>query len=326
MKMKILITGVSGYIGSCLYFYLNRKFKISGIDKINTELLPVKKYNLLNFKKLDYILKKEKPNLIIHLAAQSLVDETINKKKYFSNNVIATRNLIYAMKKNNLNNIIFSSTAALYKFKNKILTENSKISPKSTYAKTKYECEKIIKDSKLNSVILRFFNVCSSLKIRNRIIGEFHNPETHLIPTIVYKNLCKQKIYIYGNNYKTKDGTCVRDYIHINDICRAIFNSIKFLTRNKNCFEIINIGSSSKQTNLEILNRIKDITKIDNKYEVVKRRTGDVDFLTCSTRKAKIKLKWKPIFSNIDKIIKDEINWVKYLLKNKKFRKFKNYL
>ena len=324
--MKILITGISGYIGSCLYYHLKQKFKIFGIDKINTKLIPVKKLNLLDIKKLDVFLKKEKPNLVIHLAAQSLVDETINKKKYFLNNVTATKNLIYIMKKNNLDNLIFSSTAALYKFKNKILTESCDINPKSTYAKTKYECEKIIKNSKLNSIILRFFNVCSSLKIKNNIIGEFHNPETHLIPTIVYKNLCKQRIYIYGNDYKTKDGTCVRVYIHVHDICRAIYKSVNYLKKNKNCFEIINIGSSSKITNLEILNKIKDITRIDNKYEVVKRRAGDVDFLTCSTRKAKNKLKWKPISSNINKIVKDEINWVKYLLKNKKYRKFKNYL
>ena len=179
---------------------------------------------------------------------------------------------------------------------------------------------------KLNSVILRFFNVCSSLKIKNKVIGEFHNPETHLIPTIVYKNITRKKIYIYGDNYKTKDGTCVRDYVHIKDICNAIKNSIIFLLKNKNKFELINISSSSKKTNFEILDTIRKITKIDNIYEVAKKRSGDVDFLSCSISKAKLKLKWKPIYSNINKIIKDEIDWVNFLLKNKKFRKFKNYL
>jgi len=323
---KILITGVSGYIGSCLFYFLKDKFKILGLDKKKTDIIPIKHCNLLDIKKLNYYLKSEKPDLVIHLAAQSLVDETINKNKYYSNNILATKNLVFSMKKNNINNIIFSSTAALYKFNNKILNEKSAISPKSTYAKTKLQCEKIIKDSNLNSIILRFFNVCSSLRIKKKIIGEFHKPETHLIPTIVYKNICKKKIYIYGNNYNTKDGTCVRDYVHIKDICSAIKKSINYLLNNNNKFEIINISSSSKKTNFEILNTIQKITKIDNIYEVVKRRSGDVDYLTCSNSKAKLKLKWSPVYSNINRIIKDEIKWVYHLLKNKKFRKFKNYL
>ena len=324
--MKILITGASGYIGSCLYLYLKKKFNITGIDRIQSKLIPIRKYNLLNSNKLNAFLKKEKPDLIIHLAAQSLVDETINKKRYYLNNVIATKNLIYAMKKNDLNNLIFSSTAALYMKKNKAISEIDKIKPKSTYAKTKYECEKIIQKSKINSVILRFFNVCSSLKIKNKIIGEFHNPETHLIPTIVYKNLLDKKIYIYGNDYNTKDGSCVRDYVHIEDICSAIKRSIQYLKKNKNKFEIINIGSATKKTNFEILDKIEKITGKANKFQVVKRRKGDGDFLTCSIKKAKKKLNWKPLFSSSEKIIKDEIRWVKYLLKNKKFRRFKNYL
>ena len=324
--MKILITGASGYIGSCLYFYLKNKFKVSGTDKNNSKLIKVTKCNLINLNRLNNLLKNEKPDLIIHLAAQSLIDETIHKKKYILNNIKATKNLLIAMKKNNLNNLIFSSTAAVYKYKNKPINEKSKILPKSTYAITKYECEKIIEKSKLNSIILRFFNVCSSLKINKKIVGEFHIPETHLIPTVVYKNISNKKIYIYGNNYKTKDGTCVRDYVHIKDICTAIEKSINYLKYNKNIFEIINIGSKSKKTNFEILNKIKNMTKINNKYQVVKRRAGDVDFLSCSIKKAKHKLKWKPQFSNIERIINDEIQWVKYLLKNKKFRKFKNYV
>jgi len=326
MKIKILVTGASGYIGSCLYFYLKPKFKVIGIDKKNIKIIPIRKYDLRNSKKIENYLKKEKPDLVVHLAAQSLVDETINKKKYYLNNVVATKNLVNAMKKNNLNNLIFSSTAALYKYQNKALNEKSKINPKSTYAKTKNECEKIIKNSKINTIILRFFNVCSSLQIKKKIIGEFHNPETHLIPTIVYKNLLKQQIYIYGDNYKTQDGTCVRDYIHIKDICNAIEKSIKFLMKNKNKFEIINIGSSTKRTNFEILSTIKKITKIENNFKIVKKRKGDVDLLTCSVLKAKQKLGWKPIYSNIKNIIKDEIKWVNYLLKNKKHRKFKNYI
>ena len=325
LNNNILITGGAGYIGSCLALYLKKKYRITILDKKKSKNL-INTCNLLDLKKLNHILNKDKPKLIIHLAAQSLVDETINKKKYYQNNILATKNLITTMKKHNLTNLIFSSTAAVYKYSGKILNENNTIEPKSTYAKTKLRCEKIIKDSKINSIILRFFNVCSSLKINNKIIGEFHNPETHLIPTIVYKNLLQKKFYIYGNNYKTQDGTCIRDYIHIKDICSAIDKSINYLFRNNKKFQIINIGSSSRNTNLETLQEIEKITKIKNIYTIEDRRKGDVDLLVCSNSKAKKLLNWQPKNSAIKKIIKDEILWVKHLIKNKQFRKFKNYL
>jgi UDP-glucose 4-epimerase len=325
LNNNILITGGAGYIGSCLALYLKKKYRITILDKKKSKNL-INTCNLLDLKKLNHILNKYKPKLIIHLAAQSLVDETINKKKYYQNNILATKNLITTMKKHNLTNLIFSSTAAVYKYSGKILSENDTIKPKSTYAKTKLKCEKIIKDSKINSIILRFFNVCSSLKINNKIIGEFHNPETHLIPTIVYKNLLQKKFYIYGNNYKTQDGTCIRDYIHIKDICSAIDKSINYLFRNNKKFQIINIGSSSRNTNLETLQEIEKITKIKNIYTIEDRRKGDVDLLVCSNSKAKKLLNWQPKNSAIKKIIKDEILWVKHLIKNKQFRKFKNYL
>ena len=323
---KILITGVSGYIGSCLYFFLKEKFKIIGLDKKKSKLLSINYCNLLNKNSLYYFLKKERPDIVIHLAAQSLVDETINKKRYYENNVLATKNLVTIMDKINIKNLIFSSTAAVYKYNNNELDEESLINPRSEYAKTKYECEKIIKNSKLNSVVLRFFNVCSSIKIKNKLVGELHNPETHLIPTIVYKNLFKKKIYIYGNKYNTKDGTCIRDYVHVKDICVAIKKSITYLSKNSNKFEIINIGSNNKNTNLEILKKIKINTKIEPIYEIVKNRKGDVSALFCSIKKAKKKLNWKPNFSVIKSIIKDEISWVNYLKKNKIKRKFKNFL
>ena len=144
-----------------------------------------------------------------------------------------------AMKNNNLTNLIFSSTASGYKYSGKILNEKSLLKPKSNYAKTKLQCEKIIRDSKINSIILRFFNVCSSLNINNKIVGEFHNPETHLIPTIVYKNLLKKKFFIYGKNYNTIDGTCIRDYVHISDICNAIDRSVTYLFKSHKKFQTI---------------------------------------------------------------------------------------
>ena len=230
------------------------------------------------------------------------------------------------MKMNKIENLIFSSTAAIYKYKNTILSENDDTNPISTYAKTKFRCEKLIKNSNINSIILRFFNVCSALKINNKVIGELHNPETHLIPTIVYKNIKRKKIYIYGNDFKTKDGTCLRDYIHIKDICSSIKNSINYLLKTTNRYEILNIGSNKTFTNFEILNNISKITKVKNNYKIIKRRKGDADKLHCSNRKAKNLIKWKPMYSDINNILKDEITWVKKLLIKKKFRRFRNYI
>ncbi len=322
---KILITGASGYIGSCVYFFLKKKYNLITIDKETNTYFKVNQCDLLDKKKLNNLLKSLKPNLIIHLAAQSLVDEKINKDKYYKNNVLATRNLLDAMRKNSINNIIFSSTAALYKFSNNALKENNGLNPKSTYAKTKFLCEKMIKKSKINNVILRFFNVCSALT-KPKLIGEFHNPETHLIPTLTYKNIFKKKIYIYGNNYNTVDGTCIRDYVHIHDICNAINKSIKLFKNKNKTHEIINIGGSNKLTNLQIMKKIEKTTKKKSNFIFVKKRKGDVSSLICSNEKAKKMLKWKPEKSNIEVIIRDEINWIKKFTKDNKKRIFKNYL
>ncbi len=321
---KILITGADGYIGSCLFYILKSKFKIIGIDKKKSSNKKIFQCNILNNKKLNLIIKKEKPELIIHLAAQSLVDETINKKKYYDNNVLATNNIIKAMKKNNVEKIIFSSTAAVYKQSSDSLKEKSKIEALSTYAKTKLICEKNIKKQKdIKFIILRFFNVCSALD--KPIIGEFHNPETHLIPTIVYKALYNMKIYIYGKDFKTFDGTCIRDYIHIKDICDAIKKSTKYLlTENKS--DIFNIGSHKGLSNNEIIRYLKKVIKKNINLSYVNRRKGDVSRLICNSNHILKTLNWKAKNSNLKKIISDEILWIKKLKNNGLRRTFKNYL
>ena len=321
---KILITGANGYIGKCLFYYLKKKFRIIGVDKkksLNKEILQC---NILNSKKLNLIIKKEKPEIVIHLAAQSLVDETINKKKYYENNVLATNRLLKIMKKHGIKKMIFSSTAAIYKQSSKSLNEVSKLKPLSNYAKTKLICENNIQKQKnINSVVLRFFNVCSALK--KPVIGEFHNPETHLIPTIVYKAIYNKKIFIYGNDFSTPDGTCIRDYIHIQDICAAIEKSVNYLISNKKSM-LFNIGNNKGLSNKEIINYIKKFVNTKINLEYVNRRKGDASRLICNSSKIKKKLNWNAKNSNLKKIIDDEIKWVKKLKKMKLIRKFKNYL
>lgn len=322
---KILITGASGYIGSCLFQYLqNDKYKVYGLDK-KTNNKKIIRCNLINTSKLKKIINKIKPDIVIHLAAQSLVDETINKKKYYINNVKATKSLLEVMNKCSVENIVFSSTAAVYNYKNTKLKETDPIKPKSNYAKTKLNCEKqIVKNKKINSIILRFFNVCSALNY-NKQFGELHNPETHLIPTVTYKAKFKKKIYIYGNDFKTKDGSCIRDYIHIEDICFSIKSSLNFLFKNKKS-KIFNIGSSKGFSNFEILNAVEKHLKQKINYQVVSRRAGDADSLVCNSNEAKRLLKCSFLKSNLERIIKDEFKWIKYLINKNKKRYFKNYL
>ena len=324
IKKKILITGVNGYIGNCLYHFLKGKFKVVGIDKESVSKNTIYGCNILNTKKLEQILYKTKPEIVIHLAAQSLVDETINKEKYYNNNVVATNRLLRSMKKNNVKKIIFSSTAAVYKQSSKPLKENSKLKPLSTYAKTKLTCEKnILKQKEIKSVILRFFNVCSALK--KPCIGELHNPETHLIPTIIYKALYNKRIYIYGNDFPTSDGTCIRDYIHIKDICSAIEKSIKFL-QNKKKSKILNIGNHRGLSNQEIINYINKNMKKKIAIKYVNRRKGDLSRLICNSNSARKSLSWVAKNSNLKTIVHDEINWIKKLHRLGAERRFKNYL
>ena len=237
---------------------------------------------------------------------------------------MATNRLLRSMKKINVKKIIFSSTAAVYKQSSKPLKENSKLKPLSTYAKTKLTCEKnILKQKEIKSVILRFFNVCSALK--KPCIGELHNPETHLIPTIVYKAIYNKKIYIYGNDFPTPDGTCIRDYIHIKDICSAIEKSMIYLLKKKNS-TIFNIGNYKGLSNQEIVNYAKKNIKKKINIKYVNRRKGDISRLVCNSDKAKRSLSWVAKKSNLREIVYDEINWIRKLNRLGLERTFKNYL
>jgi UDP-glucose 4-epimerase len=328
-KSKVIITGGSGYIGSCLASILSPTFQIYTVDKkkksqFNNKNLIHFKIDLKNKTELYKVIDSVKPQYIIHLAGQSTIDMVEKKKKsYFDDNVLATNNLINAIKKYKIPNLIFSSTAAVYKKKNNKIAENSKLYSNNSYGKSKLECEKLIK--KMNPkitkyCILRFFNVSSSL-IKKRI-GEYHSPETHLIPLIIHSIFKRKKIHVYGNDYKTKDGTCFRDYIHILDILNGIVKTIKYLSNKDNKSNIFNLGSGKCYSVMQIINHSIKITKTNTKILFKKKRKFDTGYLHCDIKKARKILNWTPKFSNLKNIISDEIWWYKYLNKKKLKRKF----
>lgn len=317
---KILITGSSGYIGSCLEKFLKGKFNIYLIDKVKPKRKSKNFYlcDLRKKEKIKKIFQKIKPETVIHLAGESTIDNIKNKNKYIENNYTATKNIVNVCAKSVGTAFIFASTAAVYSSSKDKISENSKINLNNIYALTKYNCEKYIikKFNKKNFIILRFFNVCSS--IFNLRVGELHNPETHLIPIIVNKFLNNKVIKIYSNN---KNTTNIRDYIHIYDLCNAIKKSIYFLKKKSHGY-VFNLGGGQAFSTQEIIEYFnKKFSKRKLKYIYFKKRFGDKKKLVCSNVKIKKILKWYPKKSNLKKIFSHEIEWQKYLMQKKIKRK-----
>lgn len=322
--MNILITGGYGYIGSCLSKMINDNYKnynLFIIDDLSTGNLKIKKkinskfykgkYNNLSI--LNKIFKKNKIDLVIHLAAKAIVSDSVKyPKNYINNNYYDSKKFIDYCIKKGVKNFIFSSTCNLYKFTEKKINENNEIKLNSPYAKSKFLLENyFIKLSKLETsqiklLIFRFFNVSGSYNN----LGEIHKKETHLIPNVI-KALRNNKILkIYGSDYNTKDGTTIRDYIHVKDISLAFLKAIKLINSKKNIKNpIVNLGSNKGTSIKEIIDIVKKIYGKNLKIKFEKRRRGDPPKLVASINKAKKMLNWLPSNSDITNIIKSNYNF-----------------
>jgi len=318
---NILITGGAGYIGAHVTEVLtNKKNKIFIVDNLSTgfrRLLNKKarftNLNILNTAKLKKIIIENKIDSVIHLAA-SLSIELGEKypKHYYKNNVLGTKSLLKACKNSLVKNLIFSSTAAVYKEGKKIVSEKSKVDPKSVYGKTKLLAEKEIisncKKMKINYGILRYFNVCgasSSGKIGIISKGD------HLFKNISSEVMKKKPIIkIYGNDYKTPDGTAIRDYIHVSDLAEIHYHILKEICKTKkskllNCG--YNRGLSVKQVVEEFNNQVKQPIKI----QFEDRRPGDMEILISNNKYLKKLINWKPKHNNLTAIVRSCIRWEK---------------
>ena len=318
--MNYLVTGGAGYIGSHMVKYLvEKKHNVTVFDNYSSGKFKkirgasYKKIDLLDIKKLDSHILRNSFDAVFHFAALSIVSESEKKPlKYFKNNVEGTKNLIAIMIKCKINNFIFSSSASVYgKPNSKKISEKHKTMPISNYGKNKKKIEEILikygKKYNFKSVSLRYFNAAGAHKSGE--IGESHEPETHLIPKI-FKSIIKKnyEVTVYGKNHKTKDGTCVRDYIHVNDIVRAHYFILKNFKKKK-CSICYNIGSERGYSVLEVIKAIETITKKKLKVKFKNKRKGDPPFLVAKCSKIYKDIKWKPRYSNINTILHSAWNW-----------------
>ena len=323
---NILVTGGAGYIGSHIVENLVKtKKKVIIIDNLVTgyKRLIIKKAKFIkadikNKQDLIKIIKNNKIGSIIHLAAYLNVSEAErNKKKYYNNNIIGTKNLIEACKNSSVKNIIFSSSCAVYGNVKGAVSEYKKPNPGGYYGYTKFKGEELLKKFKkkynYNFGILRYFNVAGASPSGK--IGEIETSHGHLIKNLAIQSLKKNsKVKIFGNNYKTKDGTCIRDYIHVTDLADIHIKGLDYLKKNKKSF-ILNCGYGKGYSVEQIVNIFKRIKK-NVSVEYLKRRPGDIAQVYSNTNNFKKIIKWKPKHNNIKKIILSAINWEKKINKN----------
>jgi UDP-glucose 4-epimerase len=318
--LKILITGGAGYIGSHLVkALLDKGFDVITFDNLSTgykdAILGGEFFfgDLNNQDDLVSCFTLHKIDLVMHLAAHISVSESVlNPSKYYFNNVFGTLNLLNVMIKYQVHKIIFSSTAAIYgEPLYTPIDENHQKLPINPYGKSKFFIEQILEDYRiafgLNYVGLRYFNAAGASL--DGSLGENHNPETHIIPLAVKAALGKiNHLTLFGRDYMTPDGTCIRDFVHVLDICNAHILAMIGLLENKQS-SFYNIGNGNGYSLNEVINTTNEITDKEIKIIYGDRRVGDPPVLIADATKIKNELNWMPEFSNLKTIISHALSW-----------------
>lgn len=318
--MSILICGGAGYIGSHVNKLLFEKgYQTIVFDNLkNGHKEAVKwgefvKGDLSNISDIEYVFENYRIDVVVHLAAYAYVAESVSDpEKYYYNNVVNTLNLLRIMRKYDCKKIIFSSTCATYGIPKCIpIDEDAEQIPINPYGATKLMIERVLSDYQksygLRFVVLRYFNAAGADPEGE--IGESHTPETHLIPLVLDAASGKRKdIMVYGTDYDTFDGSCIRDYIHVSDLASAHFLALEYLENNGES-DYFNLGNEKGTSVLEIINTVKKITGSDFSVIKTSRREGDPAKLVGSSIKAQNVLKWTPIYENIEDIVRHAWNW-----------------
>lgn len=318
--MAVLVCGGAGYIGSHINKQLNKEgYETVVFDNLVYGHREAVKWghfvqgDLSRMEEIERVFKQYKIEAVFHFAAYAYVGESVEKpEKYYYNNVANTLNLLHVMKKYGCNKIIFSSTCATYGEPERIpITEDMKQSPINPYGASKLMVERIFQDySKaydLKFVVLRYFNAAGADP--DGEIGESHSPETHLIPLVLDAAGGKREdIKVFGTDYDTPDGSCIRDYIHVYDLATAHLLALHYLEEGKES-DFFNLGNELGTSVLQVLESVKKVTNREFKVIVADRRAGDPAKLVGSSEKAQKVLKWKPVYGDIDTIVEHAWKW-----------------
>ena len=321
--MKALITGGAGYIGSTVSNYLlDRGHVVTIIDDLSTGLIkniPKKadfyKVDISDTKKIDEILLKKKIDIVFHFAASIDNEESFKyPNKYYFNNFNKSKIFFENCLKNNINKFIYSSTAAVYGNSNKRVNEKDKLRPKSPYSKSKLKFENFLvrKKSKISCIILRYFNV-SGVESKMRC-GFNLKKGKNLILNLCASSTKKNFFLINGNDYKTRDGTTIRDYIHVEDLSEIHLLASKLVLKRK-IFKIFNCGYGHGYSVMEILKKFNFVSKKKIKFKISQRRLGDIIISVANSKKLVRDLKWKPKYNNLTTIVRSSLKWYKKNLK-----------
>ncbi|NDL67075.1 UDP-glucose 4-epimerase GalE [Anaerotalea alkaliphila] len=321
--MTVLVLGGAGYIGShTVHALVEQGADVVVVDNLETgyreAVHPKARFyegDIRDRAFVDSVFQKEKIDGVIHFAANSLVGESMTDPlKYYDNNLCGTKVLLSAMVAHGIDKIVFSSTAATYGEAQRMpILETDRTEPTNTYGETKLAMERMFhwtgKAHGLRYVSLRYFNACGALE--DGSIGEAHDPETHLIPLILQvPNGQREAISIFGDDYDTKDGTCVRDYIHVTDLAQAHILAMGHLLEGKES-GIFNLGNGVGFTVKEVIETARKVTGHPIPAVVSPRRAGDPAKLIASSEKARRVLGWNPQHADLTEIIGSAWNWHK---------------
>ncbi len=318
--MAILVCGGAGYIGS----HINKQLDAEGYETIVFDNLvyghreAVKwgtliQGDLRNMEDIERVFMQYNIDAVFHFAAYAYVGESVQEpEKYYYNNVVNTLNLLHVMRKHHCNKIIFSSTCATYgEPKSVPITEDMPQNPINPYGRTKLMIEQVFKDYAtaygLRFVVLRYFNAAGADAAGE--IGESHTPETHIIPLVLDAAGGKREcIKVFGTDYDTPDGSCIRDYIHVTDLATAHLLALHYLEKGGES-DFFNLGNAMGTSVLEVIDSVKRVTGKEFRVVLSERRPGDPAKLVGDSEKARKVLGWKPVYGEIDTIVRDAWNW-----------------